>query len=62
MLDTAVQRYKFYAHSAYDCATVLYVINYVQEGKVVIKFGNSGIRETQIRELADLLSRKNGML
>ena len=56
-------RYPLYtAHSAYDCAAVLYVINYMQWGSVVIKFGNSCIKEAQIRELADILARKNGML
>jgi hypothetical protein len=56
----------FYAHSAYDCAAMLYVINYIHiprdTGNVNILFGNSGVREAQIRELADILARKDGML
>ena len=54
----------FYAQSAYDCAAVLYVINYryMFRDNIEIIFGNSGIRETQIRELADILARENGML
>ena len=62
LLDIAVHTIMFYANSAYDCAAVLYVINNIQGGKMDIMFGNSGIRETQIRELTDILTRKNGML
>jgi Ran GTPase-activating protein (RanGAP) involved in mRNA processing and transport len=59
-------------HSSYDCAAMLYAINYInnirQSGKLkfnmYLYFGNSGviIREAQIRELADILAKKDGML
>ena len=55
----------FDAYSAYDCAAVLYVIANITTQKannVHIKFGSSGVRENQIRELADVLAEKNGIL
>ena len=56
-------RHNFSAYSAHDCAAVLYVIaNMQEENNVEINFSNSGVRETQIRALADILARKNGML
>ena len=56
-------RHNFSAYSAHDCAAVLYVIvNMQEENNVKINFSNSGVRENQIRALADILARKNGML
>ena len=53
----------FDAYSAYDCAAILHVIANIQEFvRVEISFGNSGVRENQIRALADILARKNGTL
>ena len=56
--------YTFYARSSYDCAAIVYVINYINipRGSMNILFGNSGVREAQIRELADILAKTDGML
>ena len=53
---------RFKAYSAHDCTAILYVIANMQENKVNISFDNSGIRENQVRELADILEGKTGML
>ena len=56
-------RHSFNASSAHDCAAVLHVIANVSEGNSVeINFGNSGVREYQIRTLTDILARKNRSL
>ena len=54
----------FKAYSAHDCTAILYVIANMQENVVTqsISFDNSGIRENQVRELADILAGKKGML
>ena len=54
----------FKAYSAHDCTAILYVIANMQENMVIqsISFDNSGIRENQVRELADILAGKKGML
>ena len=54
----------FKAYSAHDCTAILYVIANMQENTVTqsIRFDNSGIRENQVRELADILAGKKGML
>ena len=54
----------FKACSAHDCTAILYVIANMQENTVTqsIRFDNSGIRENQVRELADILAGKKGML
>ena len=55
--------HRFNAYSAYDCAAILYVIANMQKGNhVEINFGNSGVREYQIRMLANILSQRNGTL
>ena len=49
--------------TAHDCAAVIYVISNMQEcGCIVINFDNSGIRESQIRALTDVLASKHGKL
>ena len=51
------------ASSAYDCSAVIYFISTVQESsRTIIQFGNSGIRDKQIRSLANVLASKNGKL
>ena len=52
----------FKAYSAHDCTAVLYAIATMQESTVNIRFDNSGERENQIRELADILAGKKGMV
>ena len=53
----------FKACSAHDCTAILYVIANMQENNMVkISFDNSRIRENQVRELADILAGKIGML
>ena len=52
----------FKAYSAHDCTAILYVIANMQKNKVIISFHNSGVRENQIRELADILAGKKGMV
>ena len=47
----------------HDCAAVLYVIDNIQEcSDLIISFNFSGVREKQIRILADVLARKDGKL
>ena len=49
--------------TAHDCATVLYVIDNVQEcSHLDINFSDSGISEKQIRTLTDVLASKHGKL
>jgi hypothetical protein len=68
LLDSLVYKtnYVFYALSAYDCAAIIYVINCINvpwgTRNVNILFSNSGVREAQIRELADVLARKGEMM
>ena len=48
----------FKTYSAHDCAAVLHVLATMQESRVNIRFDNSGIRENQVRELADIIAGK----
>ena len=49
--------------TAHDCTAVLYVINKMRECKdLIIKFSNSGIGESHIRTLSDVLASKHGEL
>ena len=50
-------------HNPHDCAAVLYVIDNMQEcSELMIDFRNSGVRQKQIKILADVLARKYGKL
>ena len=52
-----------YPRTAHDCAAVLHVISNMQEcSGMKINFDNSGVRENQIRTLADVLASKQGKL
>ena len=51
------------AHTAYDCAALLYVIAHMRERSgLEIDFRNSGVRDNQIRTLTDILASKQGKL
>ena len=50
-------------HNPHDCAAVLYVIDNLQEHSCLrVDFNYCGVREKQIRILADLLAKKEGKL
>ena len=50
-------------YNPHDCAAVLYVIAHMQEcSGLDITFNNCGVRENQIRALADALASKHGKL
>ena len=52
-----------YPRTAHDCAAVLYVIANMQEcSGMEIDFSDSGVRENQIKTLADILASKHGKL
>ena len=48
--------------TAHDCASILYVIAHMQECGMKIDFSDSGVRENQIKTLADILFSKHGKL
>ena len=49
--------------TAHDCAAVLYVIDSMQEcSGMTIDFNGSGVRESQIKTLSDILASKEGKL
>ena len=51
------------AHTAHDCAAVLYIISNMQKSDGMhINFASCGIREKQIQTLIDLLSSRAGKL
>ena len=53
----------YYLHNPHDCAAVLYVIAHMQEcSGLIIAFNNCGVRDNQIRTLADALASKHGKL
>ena len=50
-------------HNPHDCAAILYVIGNMQEcSDLKINFDYSGVRENQIKQLADVLASKDGKL
>ena len=48
--------------TAHDCAAVLYMMSYMQEGSVVITFSDCGVTEKQIKLLTDILASRVKML
>ena len=55
--------YTIKAHTAHDCAALLYVIAHMEEHSGLnIDFSSSGIRDNQIRTLTDILASKQGKL
>ena len=59
---TLARKY-FLCNNPYDCAAVLYVTAHMQEcSGLHINFNSCGVREKQIRALADALASKHGKL
>ena len=55
--------YDYHPRNPHDCAAVLYVIAHMQEcSGLIITFNNCGVRDNQIRALADTLAIKHGKL
>ena len=55
--------YTIKAHTAHDCAALLYVIAHMEEHSCLnIDFSSSGIRDNQIKTLTDILASKQGKL
>ena len=62
-LSLSANELYYYLHNPHDCAAVLYVIAHMQEcSGLIITFNNCGVRDNQIRTLADALASKHGKL
>jgi hypothetical protein len=49
-------------HTAYDCATVLYTLSHMQEGRIAIIFADCRVTEKQIKMLTDILALNSRIL
>ena len=62
-LSLSANEFYYYPHNSHDCAAVLYVIAHMQEcSGLMIYFNDCGVRDNQIRVLADALASKHGKL
>ena len=62
-LSLSSDEFSYYPHNPHDCAALLYVIAHMQEcSGLIITFDNCGVRDNQIRTLADALASKHGKL
>ena len=62
-LSLSANEFSYYPRNPHDCAAVLYVIAHIQEcSGLDINFNNCGVRDNQIRTLADTLASKYGKL
>ena len=62
-LSLSANEFDYFPHNPHDCAAVLYVLAHMQEcSGLNIAFNDCGVRDNQIRALADTLASKHGKL
>ena len=47
----------FYGYSAHDCTSIIEIIKHMRDGKLIIRFGNCGLRHNQVDLLCKVLQK-----